>query len=120
MTVDHALFFIFNGPQAGREPQAMEAFGATKAFWSKRKEAGDIAGFETVMLSSTGNSNMPAGFLLVTGERSKLQDLRWNDEEFLGLHSMSVVSMQGYACIDGYAGAGFDKHMERIAKLMKQ
>lgn len=33
---------------------------------------------EIVMPASTGDQNMPAGFFLVTGERSKLEDLRWN------------------------------------------
>jgi hypothetical protein len=27
--------------------------------------------------------------------------------------------MTGYACIDGYAGAGFDAHMQRIMEVMK-
>lgn len=118
MTTDHALFFIFNGPSEGRGAQAMECFGSHKAYWAKRKEAGDIAHFEVVMLSSTGNQVMPAGFLLVTGERSKLQEMRWGDEEFLNLHTTMMVSMEGYACIDGYAGEGFDKHMARLAGLM--
>jgi hypothetical protein len=118
MTTDHALLFIFNGPREGRHSRAMEAFNAKRTFWERRKEAGDIANVELVMLASTGNQNMPAGFFLVTGERSKLQDLRWKDEEFLNLHTVLMMTMNGYACIDGYAGGAFDSHMERLAKLM--
>jgi hypothetical protein len=118
MTADHALFFIFDGPREGREARAMEAFNAKKTFWEKHKDAGDIANVQLVMLASTGNQNMPAGFFLVSGERSKLQDLRWNSEEFLNLHTVLMTSMNGYACIDGYTGQAFDKHLERITKLM--
>ena len=118
MTTDHALLFIFNGPREGRDARALEAFEAKRAFWGKRKKAGDIANVELVMLASTGNPNTPAGFFLVTGERSKLQDLRWNNEEFLNLHTVLMMTMNGYACIDGYAGKAFDEHLERLAKLM--
>lgn len=118
MATDHALFFIFNGPREGRDSHAMEAFNAKRTFWAKRKEAGEIANVELVMLASTGNQNMPAGFFLVTGERSKLQDLRWNNEELLNLHAALMMTMTGYACIDAYAGKSFDSHMERIERLM--
>ena len=118
MTTDHALLFIFNGPREGRDSRAMEAFNAKKAFWEKKKKAGDITNAELVMLASTGNQNMPAGFFLVTGERSKLQDLRWNNEEFLNLHTVLMMTMNGYACIDGYTGEAFDRHLERLNKLM--
>ena len=118
MTAEHALFFIFNGPREGRDTRAMEAFKAKRAFWEARKKAGDIANAELVMLASTGNQNMPAGFFLVTGERSKLQDLRWNNEEFLNLHTALMMTMNGYACIDGYTGQAFDRHLERLTKLM--
>jgi hypothetical protein len=118
MTTDHALFFIFNGPREGRDSRAMEAFNAKRAFWETRKKAGDITNVELVMLASTGNQNMPAGFFLVTGERSMLQDLRWNNEEFLSLHTVLMMTMTGYACIDGYTGKAFDRHLERLTKLM--
>jgi hypothetical protein len=118
MTTDHALFFIFNGPREGHDSRAIEAFNAKRAFWEARKEAGDITNVELVMLASTGNQSMPAGFLLVTGERSKLQDIRWSSEEFLNLHTALMMTMNGYACIDGYTGEAFDRHMERLTELM--
>ena len=97
----------------------MENFQATRAFWSARKQAGDIDGFETVMLASTRNQNMPAGFLLVTGDREKLQAIRWGNEEFVKLHTVAMMAMNGYACIDGHAGAGFDAHIKRLEAVMK-
>ena len=119
MSANHALFFIFNGPREDKQGPAMENFQATRAFWNARKEAGDIEFCETVMLASSGNPNMPAGFILVTGDRQKLQTIRWHDEAFLKLHTIAMTMMTGYACIDGYAGAGFDSHMGRIAELTK-
>jgi hypothetical protein len=98
----------------------METFNSMKAYWTKRKEAGDIAHVEFVMLASTGNHNMPAGFMLVTGERSKLQQIRWEEEEFLDLHTKTMVTMRDYACIDGYAGTAYDAHMQRLARLVSR
>jgi hypothetical protein len=120
MTIDHALFFTVNGPREGRESIGMEAHSAFQAFWSARKEAGDIADFTNVMLASTNNANTPAGFTLVTGERAKLHAIRWDSEEFLKLHSTLLTSFDGYACIDGYAGQGFDRHLDRLKKLMSE
>lgn len=117
MATNHALFFIFNGVRNGRESVAMENHTAMKSFWERTKKAGDIDNFEYVMLASSGNPNMPAGFILVTGDRGKLQKLRWENEEFLKLHTLAISSMNGYACIDGYAGAGYDQHMKRMTDL---
>lgn len=120
MTTNHAMFFIHNGPKSGMEPKAVELFQQLKMFWTKAKQAGDVAHFEHVILASSGNPNMPAGFTLVTGDRSKMQKLRWETEEFLKLHTMAMMTLQGYACIEGYAGDSLDKHMQRFADLMKK
>jgi hypothetical protein len=120
MSGNHALFFIHNGPRDGKGPQMMENSNATKAYWNKKKAAGDIDVFETVILASSGNSDMPAGFTLVTGDRAKLHQIRWEDPEFLNLHTTAMVTTAGYACIDGYAGDALNKHLERLMSLMKK
>jgi hypothetical protein len=101
------------------ESKAMELFPQLKAFWAKAKQAGDIVNIEYVILASTGNQSMPAGFTLVTGDRAKLQKLRWENEDFLKLHTMAMMAMNGYACLDGYAGESFEKQMQRFADLRK-
>jgi hypothetical protein len=120
MTTNHAMFFIHNGPKSGMEPKGMEVYQQAKAFWTKAKQAGDIAHFESVILASSGNQHMPAGFTLVTGDRAKLQKIRWENEEFLKLHTMTMMTYSGYACIEGYAGESLDKHLQRFADLMKK
>jgi hypothetical protein len=120
MSKNHALYFVFNGPSQGREGHAMEIFNAQRSYWSDKQKAGEISNFEVVMLSSTANPHTPVGFFLVTGERSKLQDCRWNDEKFLNLHTQTMVTFDGYACIEGYTGEALDSHLERIGKLMQQ
>jgi len=47
-----------------------------------------------------------------------LQGLRWNNEEFLNLHTVLMMTMNGYACIEGYTGKAFDSQMKRLTKLM--
>lgn len=117
---NHALFFIFNGPREGRESQFIEARNAMNAYWNKKKSSGDITSVESVMLASSGNPNMPAGFTLVLGDRAKLHALRWEDNDFLNLHTQSMVSTIGYACIDGYAGDELTKHVQRIVSTMSK
>jgi hypothetical protein len=120
MSINHALFFMHHGPRSGSEAKSMELFQQWKTFWTKSKQAGDVDHFEHVMLASTGNPNMPAGFTLVTGDRTKLQKLRWENDEFLKLHTMSMMAMSGYGCIDGYAGDSIDKNMQRFVDAMKK
>ncbi len=117
MTANHVLFFISNGPRDGKGPQMFENTKATEAYWNKKKAAGEIDSYLRVILASSGNPNMPAGFTLVTGDRAKLQHIRWEDPEFLNLHTTAMVTTAGYACIDGYSGDALDKHLERIMKL---
>src|SRR6266576_2239908 len=104
MSANHVLFFVHNGPREGQAGHMTENFNAMKAYWTKKKASGDIEGFESVVLASSGNPHMPAGFTLVTGDRAKLHQIRWDDAEFLTLHTTAMVTANGYACIDGYAG----------------
>lgn len=117
MSANHALFFIFNGPREGRESQMVETRNAMQTYWAKKKASGDITSFESVILASSGNPNMPAGFTLVMGDRAKLQALRWDDPEFLNLHTAAMVTTNGYACIDGYAGDELNKHLQRLMSI---
>ena len=116
----HALFFVFDGPYEGKEGQVMEVYEATKKFWRKRQQAGDIESVTFVTLASTRNADMPAGFCLVVGDRARLQQIRWDDEEFLNIHMRTMTGMRGYACIDGYANDGNDEHMARFRELMQR
>ena len=120
MSANHALFFIFNGPRDGKEAQMMENNNNIKAYWNKKKSAGDIETFETVILASSGNPHMPAGFTLVTGDRAKLHKIRWDDADFLNLHTVAMVTTNGYACVDGYAGEELNKHVQRLSSLTRK
>jgi hypothetical protein len=52
MTINHALLFINNGPRQGKEPQALELYESTRAFWNKRKQAGQIDNYLLFTLRS--------------------------------------------------------------------
>jgi hypothetical protein len=119
MSANHVLFFISNGPRDGKAGQMMENRKATQAYWNKKKAAGEIESVEHVILASSGNPNMPAGFTLVTGDRAKLHKIRWDDAEFLNLHTIAMTTTNGYACIDGYAGEELEKHMQRLASTTR-
>ena len=120
MSGNHALIFIANGPRDGKQGQFMENNNATKAFWTKKKAAGEIDVYEPVILASSGNPNMPASITLVTGDRAKLHAIRWEDSEFLNLHTVAMTCTSGYACVDGYAGEALNKHIDRLMALSKK
>ena len=44
---NHVLFFISNGPREGKAAQMMENSNALKAYWTKKKAAGEIESFES-------------------------------------------------------------------------
>jgi hypothetical protein len=119
MTTNHVLYFTWNRVKEGRELQALENFAAMKTFWNKQKTAGEIVHFETVMLQATGNEHMPVGFFMVTGDRAKLHALRWENQEFLNLHTTAMMTVHGYGCVDGICGDAVEKQMQRFATLMK-
>ncbi len=119
-TANHALCFSWHRPVQGRELQAMENHAALKAYWTKQQQAGNIAHFETLMLAATGNEHAPVGMLIVTGERAKLQQLRWEDQDYLNLHAMALHTLTGFACVDAYAGDLVEKQLQRFATLLKK
>lgn len=120
MTTNHVLCFSWHRPINGRESQAFETFNAMKAYWTKQKTAGNVVTCETMMLAATGNEHLPVGMMIVTGERTKLQALRWDDQDFLNMHAMALTSLHGYACVDGYTGEAMDRQMQRFATLLKK
>ena len=68
----HAVFLGWGQVARGREQLALQVFQETVEYWSKQQQAGRIESFRPCLLEPHGGDL--AGFFLIHGERSALDD----------------------------------------------
>ena len=114
---DAALFLGWNRAVPGRENLAMQLFADGMALYAKLQKAGRIESFEPVLLSAHGGDLN--GFVLLRGERQKLDQLR-TDEEFMKFAFRAGYCLQGFGVVTAYLGNSIEKNLstyrETIAK----
>jgi hypothetical protein len=107
--INHSLFFGWNKVIPGKEKIAAELHGNMIQFWMEQKEQGNVEDFIPVQLTAhDGDLN---GFFLITGQRDKLLDLRWNNEVVTAMHVKASMILENYACVDGYVGESLQQVM---------
>ena len=112
-----ALLFIgWNRPIAGKESEAWKYFMEEgDAALSKFQKQGFFERVERVALTPHGGT--VNGFLLLFGERAKLDELRRTDEfERLSIKLMTLFD--GYGVVPGLNSEGLAKAMARTKDLM--
>jgi hypothetical protein len=72
------VFIGWNRPIPGREHEASELFGQSMNYYEAQKRAGNITGYETILLDPHGGELN--GFILIRGTRAKLDALVASDE----------------------------------------
>lgn len=113
---EHVLFVGWNRPLAGREKVCSELFATALGFWASQKEQGNIESFEPVLLTVHGGDLN--GFILVRGDRAKLDTVRSSDA-FLDLMTQININAQGLGILGGWTGDGAAKQMARYQKALK-
>ena len=112
-----ALLFIgWDRPAAGKESEAWKFFGEeAESALTKFQKQGYFERVERVALTPhCGNLN---GFLLLFGERAKLDELRRTDEfERFSIKLMTLF--EGYGVVPGLNNEGLQKAMGRNKDLM--
>ena len=73
-----ALFIGWGSVVHGRERESIQVFNEGLQYWARLQQAGDIESFEPVALEPHGGEL--EGFVLIRGERAKLERLRYSDE----------------------------------------
>ena len=85
-----ALMIQWGRMTPGRERQALRAWGEAIQYWQRLQEQGEIESFEPVLLEQ-GAEDL-AGFILVRGERERIDQIRRGDEFAHLCRQMSFTS----------------------------
>jgi hypothetical protein len=90
------------GPDVrGRELKALQVFNEAIQYYTRLQQQGTIESFEPVALEPHGGDLN--GFVLVRGDREKLNALR-SSEEFIHLTSRAVQIVDNFGVITAYIG----------------
>jgi hypothetical protein len=85
----------------GREQKSLKVFNEAIQYYARLQQQGTIESFEPVALDYHGGDLQ--GFLLVRGEREKLNALR-TSEEFLRLNNRAALVVNNFGVINAYIG----------------
>jgi len=96
-----ALFVGWGAVVRGREQKSLQVFQETVEFWSAAQQAGRIEGFTPYLLAPHGGGL--GGFMLLTGERAKLDELRASDD-FRRLIARAGMIVEELGVLDAYGG----------------
>jgi hypothetical protein len=97
-----AALFIGWGPAiAGQELQGLKVFNEGVEYWTRLQQSGEIESFEPVLLEPHGGDL--AGFVLVRGDRDKLNRLRYSDE-WLRLNNRATMVVQSLGIVTAFVG----------------
>jgi len=97
-----AAFVIVWGPTVrGRELKALQVFNEAIQYYTRLQQEGTIESFEPVALEPHGGDL--EGFVLVRGDREKLNALR-TSEEFLRLNNRAALVVNNLGVINAFIG----------------
>ena len=85
----------------GREHKALQVFNEAIQFYTQLQQQGTIESFEPVALEPHGGDLN--GFLLIRGDREKLNALR-TSEEFLRLSNRAALIVDNFGVITAFIG----------------
>jgi hypothetical protein len=114
---DYALFIGWGNVVRGREAMSLRVFQETVEFWGHAQGDGQIDGFEPFLLEPHGGGL--AGFMMVYGDRGRLERLRASEEfERLMTRADSVIDDLGV--VTAYAGEALGRQMSHFQELASQ
>ena len=85
----------------GREQKSLQVFNEAMQYYARLQQQGTIESFEPVALDFHGG-DLP-GFLLIHGDRDKLNALR-TSEEFLSLNNRASLVVNNLGVINAFIG----------------
>ncbi len=102
------LFVGWGAVIPGRERQALEVLGQTLQYYDRLRQEGQITGFEPCLLEPHGGDL--DGFILVRGDRDRLNQLRSNPEFLHNLNRAQLV-VQNLGVVMGFVGEEMNRMM---------
>jgi len=85
----------------GREQKSLQVFNEAMQYYARLQQQGTIENFEPVALDFHGGDLH--GFLLIHGDRDKLNALR-TSEEFLSLNNRAALVVNNLGVINAFIG----------------
>jgi hypothetical protein len=96
-----ALFIGYGEVMPGRARQALQVFNEALEYYGRLQKQGQIESFDPVFLEPHGGDL--AGFILLRGERDKLNGARYS-EEFTRLTNRATLVCRNVGVVSAYTG----------------
>lgn len=113
MAADSVLFIGWNRSLPGRETKAIELLFESLNFFAAQAKAGNIQSFQPVLLRPHGGDLN--GFVMITGEGSKL-DALVRSEEFQEILTVAQLILDGVGVTHGDTGEAVARQIQRLQK----
>lgn len=106
-----ALFLGWGPVVRGREQKALQVFQETIEYYGRLQQEGRIDSFEPVLIAPHGGGL--AGFVLLRGERGKLDEIRSSDE-FERAVTRAATIVDDVGVINAFTGESLGQTMGRF------
>lgn len=106
-----ALFLGWGPVVRGREQKALQVFQKTIEYYGRLQQEGRIDSFEPVLIAPHGGDL--GGFVLLRGERSKLDEIR-SSEEFERAVTRAATIVENVGVINAFTGESLGQTMSRF------
>lgn len=106
-----ALFLGWGPVVRGREQKALQVFQETIEYYGRLQQEGQIDSFEPVLIAPHGGDL--AGFVLLRGERGKLDRVR-SSEEFERAVTRAATIVDDVGVINAFTGEALGQAMGRF------
>jgi len=102
----------------GREAKGMEVFNEALGFWGAKQQAGDVEAVH-VGTVETGNTESFAGYLLVEGDRAKLDEIIAS-EEYKVINVKAVLIVRNFTINHCDTGDAIGQSIERYTSVREK
>jgi hypothetical protein len=109
----NALFIGWGPVITSRETASFAVFAEAIQYFAGLQQQGEIESFEPVALEWHGGEL--SGFLLIRGEGSKLQQLRYTDE-FIRLITRGATMVQDFGVVSGWTGESMQHLLDAVRR----
>ena len=112
-----ALFIRWGFPTPALAEKAVKAFAEATEYWKRKQDEKMIDSFEAVFLDYIGGDL--SGFLVIRGDRDKLQKIRL-DPEFEERNIRVSMLVPNFGVIDAFVGEELQRRMGAYQKALAQ
>lgn len=109
-----ALFIGWGQPVRGRERQGIQVFNEAIQYYTDLLRRGEIESFEPVALEPHGGDLQ--GFVLIRGDREKLDRLR-HSEESLRLYARASFIIDNFGVVAADIGEGVQRLYSGLSEI---